>query len=121
MIKLTTKEEEVMEHIWSLGECTPKEVLALYDEPRPIITSISNPFQSLERKGFLTHRPEGRGYIYIPKIEKKDYGRSRLGTFVDKYFGSNYADVVSEFVHQEKLSEQQLVELLQSLIKNGKE
>ena len=114
MIKLTTKEEEVMEHIWSLGECTPKEVLALYDEPRPIITSISNTF-------FLTHRPEGRGYIYIPKIEKKDYGRSRLGTFVDKYFGSNYADVVSEFVHQEKLSEKQLVELLQSLIKNGRE
>ena len=107
-----------MERIWSLGECTPKEVLALYDEPRPIITSISNTFQSLERKGFLTHRPEGRGYIYIPK---KDYGRSHLGMFVDKYFGSNYADVVSEFVHQEKLSEQELVALLQSLIQEGKE
>ncbi len=28
MIRLTQKEEEVMERIWNLGACTPKEVLA---------------------------------------------------------------------------------------------
>ena len=56
MMKLTVKEEEVMEKIWQLGECTPRDVLALYEEPQPLITSISNTFQALERKGFLTHR-----------------------------------------------------------------
>lgn len=35
MMKLTVKEEEVMEKIWQLGECTPRDVLALYEEPHP--------------------------------------------------------------------------------------
>ena len=120
MIRLTQKEEEVMERIWNLGACTPKEVLATYDEPRPLITSISNTFQSLERKGFLGHKPQGRGYLYEPKIEKKDYGRNRLGDFVDKYFGSNYTDVVSQFVQDEKLTEAELIELLHTLINERK-
>ena len=120
MLKLTQKEEEVMERIWDLGECTPKEVLATYDEPRPLITSISNTFQALERKGCLTHRQQGRGYVYIPTLEKKDYGRSRLGDFVDKYFGSNYTDVVSQFVQDEKLTEVELIELLHTLINERK-
>ena len=30
MYKLTTKEEEIMERIWQLGACTPKDVQALY-------------------------------------------------------------------------------------------
>jgi predicted transcriptional regulator len=120
MLKLTQKEEEVMERIWEAGECTPKEVLATYDEPRPLITSISNTFQSLERKGFLTHRQQGRGYVYIPAVEKKDYGRSRLGTFIDKYFGSDYTDVVSGFVKEEKLTEVELIELLHTLINERK-
>ena len=31
MIKLTAKEEEVMEKIWQIGNCAPKDVLALYE------------------------------------------------------------------------------------------
>ncbi len=62
MFKLTAKEEEVMEHIWTLGTCAPKDVVALYsDDERPHINSVANAFQSLEKKGYLTHRQRGRG------------------------------------------------------------
>ena len=55
MYKLTAKEEEVMEHIWTLGACAPKDVVALYPEDeRPHINSIANAFQSLEKKGYLS-------------------------------------------------------------------
>ena len=60
MIKLSQKEEEVMEHIWQLGECTPRDVLMRYPEPQPLLNGIQNVFQSLERKGYLDHRREGR-------------------------------------------------------------
>ena len=42
MNKLTAKEEEVMEYIWQLGECAPKDVHSLYSEPRPLINGIQN-------------------------------------------------------------------------------
>ena len=143
MIKLTAKEEEVMELIWQLtdeagvegnpasnipckkeeggcqlGECVPKEVHQLYPEPRPLINGIQNAFQALERKGYLTHRQQGRGYIYRPIVEKQEYGRSKLGTFVDKYFDGSCLNVVSQFVNEERLSEAELMQFLADLIKS---
>ena len=52
MIKLTAKEEEVMEKIWQIGNCAPKDVLALYEEPKPHINTIATMFQMLEKKGY---------------------------------------------------------------------
>ncbi|MBQ7495830.1 MAG: BlaI/MecI/CopY family transcriptional regulator [Bacteroidaceae bacterium] len=112
MIKLSAKEEEVMEHIWQLGECTPRDVFMLYEEPRPLINGIQNAFQSLERKGYLAHRQQGRGYVYWPIVEKRAYGRTKLGTFIDRYFDGSYLSVVSEFVSEEKLSEAELMQFL---------
>lgn len=120
MIKLTAKEEEIMEHIWQLGECTPKDVLALYPEPRPLINSVQNAFQALERKGYLTHRQQGRGYIYQPIVDKQDYGRGKLGSFVDRYFDGECLSVVSQFVYEERLSEAELMQFLTDLIKKKK-
>lgn len=143
-MKLTAKEEEVMEYIWQLtngagaednpdcnipckeeegdsplGECTPKEVRQLYPEPRPLINGIQNAFQSLERKGYLTHRQQGRGYIYRPIVEKKEYGRGKLGAFVDKYFDGSCLSVVSQFVNEERLTETELMQFLADLMKRN--
>ena len=119
MYKLTAKEEEVMEHIWTLGACAPKDVVALYpDDERPHINSIANAFQSLEKKGYLTHRAQGRGYIYQPCVRKQDYVRSKLSKFVDRYFGGSYLDVVSSFVSEEKLSEAELMQFLADQMKS---
>ena len=120
MNKLTAKEEEVMEYIWQLGECAPKDVHTLYSEPRPLINGIQNTFQSLERKGYLTHRQQGRGYIYQPLVEKQEYGRSKIGSFVDRYFQGSCISVVSHFVNEEKLTEAELMEFLTELMKKKK-
>ncbi|MBR1800083.1 MAG: BlaI/MecI/CopY family transcriptional regulator [Bacteroidaceae bacterium] len=117
MVKLTAKEEEVMEWIWQLGPCSPKDVLAQYDEPRPHINTIATAFQTLEKKGYLTHRAQGRGYIYEPTVEQETYGRSKLSTFVNRYFGNSYMRVVSAFVHEEKVSEGELLQFLADLKK----
>ena len=118
MNRLTTKEEEVMEQIWQLGPCAPKDVQALYPEPQPHINTIATVFQSLERKQFLTHKPAGRGYIYEPTVSKDDYGRTKLGGFVDRYFKHSYMELVSSLVAEEKVSEQELLDFLNALKAN---
>ena len=35
MEKLTIQEEEVMLHIWSMGECFVKDIVAKFPEPKP--------------------------------------------------------------------------------------
>ena len=115
MNKLTTKEEEVMERIWQLGPCTPKEVQATYEEPVPHINTIATMFQSLERKGFLTHVVRGRGYIYTPIIRKEDYGRNRFSNLVKRYFDNSYMNVVSALVRDERVSREELEQFLDNL------
>lgn len=117
MQKLTAKEEEVMELMWQLGECAPKDIVAQYPEPQPHVNTIATMVQSLERKGYISHRPQGRGYIYFPVVKQEDYGRTKLGGFVDRYFKHSYIKLVSSLVEEEKLSEQELLDFLKELKK----
>lgn len=124
MEKLTNKEEEVMEFIWQIGPCAPKDVVALYLEPKPHISTIATMFQSLERKRYLTHEAKGRGYIYIPAVEQSAYGKGKLHSFVSRYFGNSYMNVVSALVQEEKVSREELMNFLEELkgsITSGRE
>ncbi len=115
MQKLTAKEEEVMELMWQLGECAPKDIVAQYPEPRPHVNTVATMVQSLERKEFVGHRQQGRGYIYFPLVKQEDYGRTKLGGFVDRYFKHSYIELVSSLVAEEKVSEQELLDFLKDL------
>ena len=115
--KLTEKEEEVMALIWKLGSCAPKEVQALYDEPRPHINTVAMVFQSLEKKGYLTHRPQGRGFVYEPAVQREDYGNRRISQFVDAFFSDSYMSVVSALVRDKKVDEADLLQFLADLRK----
>ena len=115
--KLTEKEEEVMTLIWQLGACAPKEVQVLYDEPRPHINTVAMVFQSLEKKGYLSHRPQGRGYIYEPIVRREDYGSRRISHVIDAFFGQSYMSVVSALVRDKKVDEADLLQFLADLRK----
>ena len=113
--RLTAKEEEVMEMIWKIGPCAPKDVVAEYEEPKPHINTIATMFQSLERKGYLIHEAKGRGYIYSAAIAQEDYGRSKFTNFVNRYFDNSYMNVVSALVQEEKISKSELLDFLKKL------
>jgi predicted transcriptional regulator len=117
MVKLTPKEEEIMEIIWQLGSCTPKDVLARYEDPKPHINTIATMFQMLEKKGYLTHEAKGRGYLYHPVVAQQDYGKSKFSSFVDRYFEHDYMKVVSTLVSEEKVSRDELLQFLNNLKK----
>lgn len=115
MQKLTPKEEEVLELMWKLGECAPKDIVAQYEAPQPHVNTVATMVQSLERKGYVSHRPQGRGYIYFPVVTQEDYGRSKLGGFVSRYFKHSYMKLVSALVQDEKVTEQELMDYLKEL------
>lgn len=51
MEKLTIQEEEVMLHIWSMGECFVKDIVAKFPEPKPPYTTVASIVTNLKRKG----------------------------------------------------------------------
>ena len=115
MEKLTSKEEEVMELIWQLGQCAPKDVSSLYPEPQPSANAIAQVFQALEKKGYLTHEPKGRGFVYRPIVAKQAYGRGRLSSVINRFFSDSYMSVVSALMQEDKVTEADLLQYLADL------
>ena len=115
MKRLTTKEKEIMELYWQHGPLFVKELLEYYDEPRPHFNTLSTTVRILEKKGFLDHKQFGTSYQYFPTISEQDYGRSSLTGIIKNYFDDSYLSAVSCFVKEEKISVEELKELIEHI------
>ena len=115
MKRLTTKEKEIMDLYWKHGPMFVKELLGFYDEPRPHINTLSTTVRILEKKGFLDHKQFGTSYQYFPTISEQEYGRSSLTGIIKNYFDDSYLSAVSSFVKEEKISVEELKELIKQI------
>lgn len=75
MQKLTNKEEELMQFFWQYGAMFVKDVVLLYDEPKPHFNTVSTMVRTLETKGFLDHEAFGNTYRYRPIISRRSSRR----------------------------------------------
>ena len=115
MKRLTTKEKEIMDLYWKHGPMFVKELLGFYDEPRPHFNTLSTTVRILEKKGFLDHKQFGTSYQYFPTISEQEYGRSSLTGIIKIYFDDSYLSAVSSFVKEEKISVEELKELIKQI------
>ena len=64
---LTDGEERIMQMLWSLGEGTVNDILAVIPEPKPKYTTVATFIKILENKGYVAHRSEGKSYVFTPR------------------------------------------------------
>ena len=122
MAELTRAEEQIMQHLWKLGEGSVQEVIAsMGGGKQPSRTTVSTVIRLLEEKGVVGHRPSaGRGYIYYPLLKKEDYSHNHLKEFISRYFDNSFTSLVCFFVKENNYSIQELDEMLEE-IKKGSE
>ena len=114
-----SKEKEIMDLYWEHGPMFVKELLDYYDEPKPHFNTLSTMVRILEKEGFLDHRQFGNTYQYFPLISETEYGRRSMAGVIQNYFNNSYLSVVSSFVKEEKISVEELKELINH-IENSK-
>ncbi|MEA1887161.1 MAG: BlaI/MecI/CopY family transcriptional regulator [Bacteroidota bacterium] len=119
MKKLTKKEERVMRVIWDLEKALVSEIISKLPEPDLPYTTISSIVRILEKKGFVDHRSYGKTHEYFPIISKEQYRKDQMKNMVNAYFDSSYKNVVSFFAENDKISPEDLKEIL-DLIENRK-
>ena len=119
MKKLTKKEEEIMNIFWEKGAMFVKELLELYDEPKPHFNTLSTMVRTLEANGFLNHKAFGNSYQYFPIITREEYAGSTFKGIVSNYFNNSYLSAVSSLVKEEKITIEELKELIDQ-IERGK-
>jgi len=115
MKKLTNKEKEIMELYWQHGPMFVRELQEHYAEPRPHFNTLSTMVRLLEKNGFLGHKQFGNTYQYYALVSEKEYGRSSLAGVIRNYFDNSYLSVVSSFVKEEKISVDELKQLIKQI------
>ena len=112
MKKLTNKEREVMELFWQHGPMFIRELLEHYEEPRPHFNTLSTIVRRLEHEGYIGHKQYGSTYQYHALISEQDYAKKNIFRLVDNYIEDSYKGLVSAFLKEEKLSVDELRDLI---------
>jgi BlaI family transcriptional regulator, penicillinase repressor len=116
--KLSKSEEDLMQIVWRLGEATVGNFLEEMPEPKPPYTTLASMIKNLEKKNYLTSKRYGNVYVYQPAITAENYKKAFMGNVVQDYFKNSYKEMVSFFVKDEKISAQELKEII-ALIEKG--
>lgn len=110
--RLTRREEELMRCFWEHGALFVRELVEMAPEPKPHFNTLSTMVRALEAKGYLAHKAYGSTYQYYPVVSEQDFSRRTLGNVISRYFENSYLGAVSALIEEEKISADELRELL---------
>jgi len=119
MEKLTNKEEEIMKILWRLKKAFVKDIMEEITENKPHYNTLSTIVRNLEDKKFVGFKAYGKTHQYFPLIKKEDYYKAYVNKEMVGYFDNSYKNIVSFFAKEEKISVDELKEII-NLIENGK-
>jgi predicted transcriptional regulator len=117
MQRLTNKEEEIMQILWKLEKAFVKDVLAEIKTDKPHYNTLSTIIRNLEEKGYVSYTAYGKTHQYFPIVSKEDYRKKFFNNAIENYFNSSYKNVVSFFAKEEKISVDDLKDIIK-LIEN---
>lgn len=119
MKKLTVQEEEAMLSIWKLKGGFVKEILENIGDDSIPYTTLASTIKNLERKGYVEAKKYANAKRYEPLINEAEYKKKYIHSFVGDFFKNSYKEMVSFFTKEEKITEEELEEIL-NMIRKGK-
>jgi BlaI family transcriptional regulator, penicillinase repressor len=111
MKELTKAEEQIMQVLWRLGKGFVKDIIDELPEPKPAYNTVSTIVRILEKKGFVSHQAYGKTHEYFPLTSKDEYKKSYLKSFVKRYFGNSFQEMVSFFASGREIGLEELEEI----------
>ncbi|MFO1065481.1 MAG: BlaI/MecI/CopY family transcriptional regulator [Pirellulales bacterium] len=99
--KLSRRERQIMDAVFSLGEATVNQVVAAISDP-PTAMAVRRMMHILEEKGHLKRREKGREVIYLPRETKLKAGRSAFQSVLETFFGGSLEEALAAHLHSQK-------------------
>ena len=115
--RLTPKEEELMQVLWQLQKAFVKEIVASLPAPRPHYNTVSTIIRKMVDKGYVGYESFGNTHRYYPLVSKKKYTENFMQKALRNYFDNSYKNMVSFFAKEQKISADELREIIE-LIEN---
>ena len=99
---LTKAEEQVMQAVFA------GDIAAAVVDPKPAYRTVLTEIRILEQKGFVGHKDFNGNNQYYPLVSKADYSSRMLGSLMKNYFNASYASLVSFFIEDKNITDEEL-------------
>lgn len=119
MEKLSAQEEAIMQTIWNTNGGFIRDFMDKLEDAPPY-TTVASTVKNLEKKGFVKSRKMANSFFYEPAIKESVYAQKHLSGFVQDYFKNSYKELVTFFVKDKKISEDELKEIIALIEQNKK-
>ena len=116
--QISEAEFEVMKIVWkyapiNTNEITERLVQSTSWRPKTIQTLIKR----LVTKGALTYEKQSRVFVYTPLVQESEYLNQESNSFLNRYYDGDITAMLSSFIENDKLSEEE-INSLRSLLSN---
>ncbi len=115
-ITLTEAELRLMRLLWARGESAVADLVqALPDEAPLAYTTVLTTVRILETKGYVTHRQEGRAFLYSPCVAEHEARRSEVRHMLQRFFGNSRERLLLSLLGDGDVTPEELERLKQAI------
>ncbi len=116
--QISEAEFEVMKIVWkyapvNTNQITEHLVRTTSWSPKTIQTLIKR----LVNKGVLSYEKQSRVFVYTPLVDKNEYIGQESSSFLNRFYDGNISKMLSAYIENDKLSENE-IDTLRSLLNN---
>ena len=105
-----------MKILWDRGESTVSEMVdAIPSEEVLAYNSVLTTIRILETKGYVTHRQEGRAFLYSACIGEMEASRSEVRHVMQRFFGNSRERLLLSLLGDEETSPEELRRLKEAI------
>jgi BlaI family penicillinase repressor len=105
-----------MQFVWSHGPASSEQIREGLAASRPMKdATVRTILRRLEEKGYLTHRVEGRTYIYRGLERPEKAAVSAIRQLLDRFCGGSVEQLLVGMVDQDVISSRELTELARKI------
>ena len=118
----TDRELEALKVLWERREATVRDVCDALNQRGADLayTTVLSLLQVMEQKGLVSHRRDGKAYVYVPLVERDQTFRELAGGFLERVFDGAVDEYLVHALQSRKLSAAELEEL-ESMIAQAKQ
>jgi predicted transcriptional regulator len=109
---LTEAELRLMKMLWQRGESAVGDLVAALPEGDALAyNSVLTTIRILEKKGYVSHRQEGRAFIYSACMEQDDASKVEVRHVLQRFFGNSREKLLLSLLGDEEITPAELQRL----------
>src|SRR5271170_5174977 len=117
---LTEAELRLMKMLWQRGESAVGDLVAAMPEHDALAyNSVLTTIRILEKKGYVSHRQEGRAFIYSACVAQEDASKFEVRHVLQRFFGNSREELLLSLLGDEEITPAELQRLRNAIARDA--